>query len=69
MDTLIAMAMYPDILARDWNTPGLDMAALQWRSADCSLLFKARGDKLGFVSTDFLARALDSSSGGLLFLG
>ncbi|MBD3282397.1 MAG: hypothetical protein GF387_02195 [Candidatus Portnoybacteria bacterium] len=69
MDTLIAMAMYPDILARDWNTPGLDMAALQWQSAGCSLYFGARGGELGFARTDGLAIALDSSSGGLLFLG
>lgn len=69
MDTPIAMAMYPDILARDWNTPGLDMAALQWQSAAHSLLFKASGVKLGFGDSGYLADAHGSYSSGLLFLG
>ena len=69
MDTPIAMAMYPDVLARDWNTPGLDMAALQWRSADYSLSFKAYDDKLDFGYTGPLAYVYDYYSGGLLFLG
>jgi hypothetical protein len=69
MDTPIAMAMYPDILARDWNTPGLDMAALQWQSAGYSLYFRAYDDRLGFDGTAFLATAYALYSGGLLFLG
>ncbi len=69
MDTPIATMMYPDILARDYNTPGLDMAALQWRSADCSLRFRASGGRLGFGFTVRLASAYDRYSGGLLFLG
>jgi len=69
MDTPIAMVMYPDILARDYNTPGLDLAALQWRSAGYSLCFEAGGDGLGFYGAGRLARAPGSSSGGLLFLG
>ncbi len=69
MDTPIAVVMYPDILARDWNTPGLDMAVLQWRSAGYSLFFLARDVKLDFGSTVFLAIAYDYCSGGLLFLG
>ena len=69
MDTTIAMVMYPDILARDWNTPGLDMAALQWRSADSSLFFKAFDGELDFFRTVSLAYASDYCSGGLLFLG
>ncbi|MBL7155430.1 MAG: hypothetical protein ISS88_02960 [Candidatus Portnoybacteria bacterium] len=68
MDTLIAMAMYPDVLARDWNTPGLDLAAFSWRSA-YSLIFGASALKLDFDSTAYLAYARDSCSGGLLFLG
>jgi len=59
IDTPIAMAMYPDILARDWNTPGLDVAALQWRSAGYSLYFWADDDKLGFAFTDVLSSAND----------
>jgi len=69
IDTSIAMVMYPDILARDWNTPGLDMAALQWQSADSSLDFRAYDGKLDFDDTDILAHASGSFSGGLLFLG
>ncbi len=69
IDTPIAMAMYPDILARNWNTPGLDLAALSWRSADHSLCFEASDDFLGFVLTGGLADAYDFCSGGLLFLG
>lgn len=37
LDTLIAMIMYSDVLAKDYNTPGLDMAALSWRSADAAM--------------------------------
>ena len=69
MDTPIAMVMYPDILARDWNTPGLDMAALQWRSPLFSLFFEAFDDRLDFGSTGGLASANGCYSGGLLFLG
>ena len=69
MDTPIAMVMYPDILARDWNTPGLDMAALQWRSAGCSLYFWAYDGELDFGSAGDLADASAHYSGSLLFLG
>lgn len=70
VDTLIAMTMYPDILARDWNTPGLDLAAFQWRSAIVSSLsFWACDAELVFDYTDCLAYAYVVSSGGLLFLG
>lgn len=69
LDTPIAMAMYPDILARDWSTSGLDLAALSWRSADSSLYFGANADKLDFDVTDYLAYADGYYSGGLLFLG
>lgn len=69
MDTSIAMIMYSDILARGWKTPGLDMAALQWQSADYSLNFRAFDDKLGFDKTGYLSTVDDHYSGGLLFLG
>jgi hypothetical protein len=48
VDILASMIMYPDILARDFNTPGLDMAALQWRSSEFSLVLGASADRLGF---------------------
>jgi len=69
MDTPIAMAMYPKTLARDYNTPALDLAALQWQSAADSLCFKAGDAELSFGSTGSLAAAGDNDSGGLLFLG
>lgn len=69
LDTVIAMAMYPDILARDFNTPGLDLAAFSWLSSGYSLCFKAFDDRLYFISTVGLAFASDFFSGGLFFLG
>ncbi|MFH1551378.1 MAG: hypothetical protein ABIC36_00685 [bacterium] len=69
MDTPIAMAMYPDILARDWNTPGLALAAFSWQSADYSLSFRAFDGRLAFGYTVCLAFAYDYCSSGLLFFG
>lgn len=70
MDIPIAMMMYPDILARDYNTPDLDMAALSWRSSvDASLDFQALDDKLDFAYRDYLTIDNAFYSGGLLFLG
>lgn len=67
LDIAMAMAMYPEILARDFHTPGLDLAALQWSSADYSLYFGARDDCLSF---GFGSLGADGScSGGLLLLG
>lgn len=71
LDTAIAMVMYPDVLARNWYTPGLILAALAWQSAWCSFHFRASADwlvfyasgDLGFASYDYYC------SGGLLFLG
>ena len=69
MDVVIAMAMYPDVLACGWNTPGLDLAALSWQSADASLGFWANDDELRFGNAGYLAHAYVDYSGGLLFLG
>lgn len=74
MDTAIAMVMYPDILARDWSTPNLDLAALHLAAlrgqfAGDSLYFRADDGSLGFGNTDSWAYALDNHSGGVLFLG
>ena len=70
LDTLIALMMYPDILACSWNVPGLDLAALSWQATD-SFFFEADDDYLSFNSNniDSLASAHDNYSGGLLFLG
>ena len=67
LDIAMAMVMYPEVLAKDYNTPGLDMAALQWASADASLCFKARGAYLVFDGGSLRARGY--YSGGLLLLG
>ena len=68
-DTVTGMTAYPDVLARDWNTPGLDLAALQWRSAEFSLDFWASDVRLDFDRRSYLAYADDRDSGGLFVLG
>lgn len=78
MDTPIAMAMYPDILARDHKTPVLKLAALSLRSDGGSLLFEARVKDLAltnysiglaFISAASLIYSVGSCSGSLLFIG
>ncbi|MDO8555426.1 MAG: hypothetical protein Q7R75_02575 [bacterium] len=68
-DTATAMAMYPDILAKDWYTPGLDLSALSWQSPHCSLFFRADDEWLLFGGWGDLGIALGGCSSGLLFLG
>ena len=67
-DTAAAITMYPDILARDWNTPGYDLSALSWQSPDDSLFFRALDDRLHFNNRGKLANANDNCSSDLLFL-
>lgn len=69
IDIATAIVAYPDVLARDYNTPGYDCAALAWRSADNSLYFRAYDDRLDFGGYGGLGSAFGSCSGGLLFLG
>lgn len=69
LDTVIAMAMWIDVLARDYNTPGLDLAAFSWQSTVSSLGFWASDDKLSFDYADVMAYANDYYSGGLFFCG
>lgn len=61
--------MYPDVMARDYQTPGYDCSAVQWQSSEYSLGFGAGGGKMFFDYGDYLAGANDGCSGGLLFLG
>ncbi|MBU2214254.1 hypothetical protein KJ996_06510, partial [Patescibacteria group bacterium] len=68
-DTAAAMAMYPDILARDWHTPGYNLSALIWQSLDYSLSFRASDDRLFFNYGGDLGSAYDGYSSSLLFLG
>lgn len=69
LDTLIAMVMYPDILARDWYTPGLNLAALSWRSSGCSLYLRANVEFADFGAWGRLADASGDYSAGLVFFG
>ena len=63
------MIAYPDVLARDNNTPLLDLAALQWQSAGYSLCFNADGDCAYFGSRSGLGSTYGNYAGGLVVLG
>jgi hypothetical protein len=47
-DSLAAMILHPAILARDNNTPVMDLASFQWQGPGYSLYLLARGGKLKF---------------------
>lgn len=69
LDTIIAMIMYPDVLARDFHTPLYDLSAYQWRDAGYSLDL-GPGDVILEVDFGaFLADAYDHYAGGVSFLG
>ena len=68
VETLFAAMMYPDVMARDYNTPGYDLSALQWQELDCSLDFWALDDRLEFDARALLGHAYGHCSGGLLFV-
>ena len=69
IDTAAAMAMYPDVLARDIdNTPRLDMASISWRSSESSLRFGPGDDDSPFGGGCSSAEARGDYSSGLLFL-
>lgn len=67
LDTAVAWIMYPDVLARDYNTPGYDCSAVQWQSAEGSLDFGAYDDCADFGYGAGLSGARGTDSGGLLF--
>ena len=69
LETAMGWTMYPDVLGRDWNTPGYDCSAVQWRSADYSLGFKADGGRADFALKTNLGSAYGPCSGGLFILG
>ena len=69
LDTATAWVMYPDVMARDFQTPGYDCSAVQWQSSECSLGFRASDDRACFGYRASLSYARDYYSGGLLFLG
>lgn len=69
LDTPFAMAMYPDVLARDQYTPGPDLSAVQWQGPSHSLCFRAYDAVLAFGSWGILGFTYEDFSGGLLVLG
>ncbi|MBI2607388.1 MAG: hypothetical protein HYW51_01020 [Candidatus Doudnabacteria bacterium] len=62
-----ALTTYSDVLARDYQTPGLDCAAVQWQSREFSLYFRAYDSALEFDHRPL--PAYGNSSGGLSVLG
>jgi hypothetical protein len=69
IDMATAIVAHPGVLARDFNTPGYDCAAVSWQSAGRSLYFKANNDDLGLNNDGYLGFTADNYSGALLFLG
>lgn len=67
LDTPIAMAMYPDILMRDHDTPALCMPSIVVGSIDDSLTFKTHSDSLCLDEHKHF-RYKDSMNCGLLFI-
>jgi hypothetical protein len=69
VDMATAMVAYPDVLARDYNTPCYDCAANFWQTTTYSLHFRAHDGKLAFGCETDLDSADGCYSGGLLLLG
>ncbi len=67
LEVPVVATAYPEIIGRDFNTPGLDMASLQWQSAEYSLYCEARGGGFSFGRRSLGARAC--YAGGLSVLG
>ena len=68
-DAMTAQTMYPDILARDFHTPGYDLSALSWQSPDYSLYLVALDGEVHFARRGGLGGAFGSYSSGWLFFG
>lgn len=66
IDASVALVAFPQVLARDYNTLGLDCAANSWRSGD-SHHFRASDVELRFGRR--ILGAYDNFSGGVLVLG
>jgi hypothetical protein len=69
IDITTAAAMYPDVIGREYNTPGYLCSANTWQSAEYSLYAKADDDDFSFSNADYLAGADDYYSSGLFFIG
>lgn len=68
-DAAASMVAHPKTLARDSNTPLLDLAAMQWQSSGNSLCFNAHGDNLSFGHRGDLGSADGLCAGGLSVIG
>ncbi|OGL84826.1 hypothetical protein A3H10_01955 [Candidatus Uhrbacteria bacterium RIFCSPLOWO2_12_FULL_46_10] len=68
-NAVLAMIMWPDVLARDFNTPVIDLSAYQRQSAEYSLYLNPNDDNLNFDNRANLADANDNYSGGVSFVG
>ena len=66
LDTSVAMVAFPQVLARDYYTPGLDCAANSWGSG-ISLFFRPGGSGLSFGDRGLGAYVF--FSGGVFVLG
>lgn len=70
LDIMIAMIMYPDVLAYDHNAPTLELAAFSWLLDDSSLIFSVVDSRrLYFQRHDDPVGAGCGRFGGLLFIG
>jgi hypothetical protein len=63
LDTIMSLALYPDILLSSWNTPGYDLAAFIWGSSSDSLYGGADDARADFHGKGLCAS--DRSSAGL----
>lgn len=69
IDTFSAWMGNIGVTARDFNAPGQDMSALQWREPSYSLYFGAGGGRLDFGGGAGLGDAGDDVSGGFFVFG
>lgn len=69
VDTATALVAYPNVLARDYQTPALDMAALKLAQDYSQLYFWAYDDKLELMDSGYLSLAGKNGSAGLLYIG
>ncbi len=65
----VALVEHTDILARDFNTPGYDLSAVEYQSTVRSLFFEAVDGELRFDVEALLGNACGRYSGGLFLVG
>ncbi len=66
-DCIIGMNLYPQYLAKNWNTPGYDLSAFQFKGPALSLYFQAIDVLLDFVSGSDLGSANDHYASSLFW--